>query len=282
MGLVFSLSMVCVTYGTMILLNLEDLGNEVQEEVFAKWVLGASRMTYVFFTISILLLFQACIHMGHTQLGQFAYISKAMGWFGFSCVFLVAWTMPFLSHRARMGEEFIEVEETFNYTRRLRRLRTTSVQGAFIAGSVFCGLLFFNPTAEEGTHLKWIKTFYTVTSCGTFVGGALSALISILISIWMADMRQPKQRARFSAIVWMLDGASFYLFTGAQFGWMLAVSAIFAVNMIEYSYVSLGLGSVGVMIMVAGWVYAKRTFMRVQQESAGALQNMEMKDMQVK
>ena len=35
----------------------------------------------------------------------------------------------------------------------------------------------------------------------------------------------------------MLDGASFYLFTGAQFGWMLAVSAIFAVNMIEYSYV---------------------------------------------
>jgi hypothetical protein len=36
------------------------------------------------------------------------------------------------------------------------------------------------------------------------------------------------------------------------------------------------------MIMVAGWVYAKRTFMRVQQESAGALQNMEMKEMQVK
>ena len=110
----------------------------------------------------------------------------------------------------------------------------------------------------------------------------IAIFISILISIWMADMRQPKQRARFSAIVWMLDGASFYLFTGAQFGWMLAVSAIFAVNMIEYSYVSLGLGSVGVMIMVAGWVYAKRTFMRVQQESAGALQNMEMKEMQVK
>eukprot|EP00937_MAST-01D_sp_MAST-1D-sp2_P000058 g58.t1 len=201
MGAVFSLSMVCVAYGTMILLNLEDLGNEVQEEVFAKWVLGASRMTYVFFTVSVLLLFQGAVHMGHTQLGQYAYVTKIAGWTGFGCVFLVSWTMPFLSHRAKMGEEYIDVDETFNYTRRLRRLRTTSVQGAFIAGSVFCGLLFFNPTAETGTHLAWIKGFYTAASSITFVGGALSALISILISIWMADMRQPKQRARFSSRV---------------------------------------------------------------------------------
>ena len=49
------------------------------------------------------------------------------------------------------------MDQTFNYTRRLRRLRTTAVQGSFIAGSVFCGLLFFNPTAEEGTHLAWVK-----------------------------------------------------------------------------------------------------------------------------
>ena len=49
------------------------------------------------------------------------------------------------------------MDQNFNYTRRLRRLRTTAVQGSFIAGSVFCGLLFFNPTAEEGTHLAWVK-----------------------------------------------------------------------------------------------------------------------------
>ena len=184
----------------MILLNLEELGNEVQEEVFAKWVLGASRMTYVFFTASVLLFFQGAIHMGHTQLGQFAYVTKTAGWIGFSSVFIVTWVMPFLSHRAKMGDEFVDMDESFNYTRRLRRLRTTSVQGAFIAGSVFCGLLFFNPTAEAGTHMQWIKTFYTITSASTFVGGALSALISILISIWMADMRQPKQRSRFSSV----------------------------------------------------------------------------------
>ena len=101
-GLVFGLSMVCVTYGTMILVELEDLGNEVQEEIFAKWVLGASRMTYVFFTISVLLLYQSCIHMGHAQLGQFTTVTKIGGWIGFGSVFLVAWTMPFLAHRAKV------------------------------------------------------------------------------------------------------------------------------------------------------------------------------------
>ena len=72
-------------------------------------------------------------------------------------------------------------------------------------------------------------------------------------------------------IVWILDRASFYMFTGAQYGWMLAVSSIFATNMIEYSYVSLGLGSVGVMVMLAGWVYARRTYAQVQYDSAKAL-----------
>lgn len=130
--------------------------------------------------------------------------------------------------------------------------------------------------------MQWIKTFYTITSASTFVGGALSALISILISIWMADMRQPKQRSRFSSIVYVLDRASFYLFTGSQYAWMLAVSSLFATNMIEYSYLSLGLGSVGVMVMLSGWIYARRTFNQVQYDHEKSLKNMEMEPMAVR
>ena len=45
---------------------------------------------------------------------------------------------------------------------------------------------------------------------------------------------------------------------------------------------SLGLGSVGVMIMLGGWVYAKRMFVRVQFDSEASLKNQEMKEMQIK
>ena len=82
--------------------------------------------------------------------------------------------------------------------------------------------------------------------------------------------------------MYILDRASFYLFTGSQYAWMLAVSSLFATNMIEYSYLSLGLGSVGVMVMLSGWIYARRTFNQVQHDHEKSLKNMEMEPMQVR
>ena len=52
--------------------------------------------------------------------------------------------------------------------------------------------------------------------------------------------------------------------------------------MIEYSYLSLGLGSVGVMVMLSGWIYARRTFNQVQYDHEKSLKNMEMEPMAVR
>ena len=48
-----------------------------------------------------------------------------------------------------------------------------------------------------------------------------------------------------------------------QYGWMFAVATIFAVNNQQYSYISLGLGFIGIVIMVCGWVFSRTQFQKV-------------------
>jgi hypothetical protein len=44
---------------------------------------------------------------------------------------------------------------------------------------------------------------------------------------------------------------------------MFAVATIFAVNNQQYSYISLGLGFIGIVIMVCGWVFSRTQFQKV-------------------
>ena len=105
MGLVFGLCMVCVAFGSFILLELEQLESEAQEEAFAIRVLPLSRLTFIFFTLAMLLHFQGLIHMGHTKREWYVHVTEGAGWTGFCCVFFVAWMMPLLAHKAMVVGE---------------------------------------------------------------------------------------------------------------------------------------------------------------------------------
>ena len=85
--------------------------NETQEEAFALKVFPVSRMTFVFLTLAMLLLFQGLIHMGHTKRLWYVHVTEIsvrvtlrhdprmvvtllhffwfQGWLGFFGVFLV-------------------------------------------------------------------------------------------------------------------------------------------------------------------------------------------------
>jgi hypothetical protein len=125
MGLVFGLCMICCAFGSFIFLEVEGMENEIQEEAFAVKVFPVSRMTFVFLTLAMLLLFQGLIHMGHTKRLWYVHVTEiavrkrpsfcvmpaplltirctsSQGWLGFFGVFLLAWTMPLLAHKAML------------------------------------------------------------------------------------------------------------------------------------------------------------------------------------
>ena len=100
MGLVFGLCMICCAFGSFIFLEVEGMENETQEEVrcgaplhqfhvhlmdapallflqaFALKVFPVSRMTFVFLTLAMLLLFQGLIHMGHTKRLWYVHVTE--------------------------------------------------------------------------------------------------------------------------------------------------------------------------------------------------------------
>jgi hypothetical protein len=76
MGLVFGLCMICCAFGSFIFLEVEGMENDVQEEAFAVKVFPVSRMTFVFLTLAMLLLFQGLIHMGHTKRVWYVHVTE--------------------------------------------------------------------------------------------------------------------------------------------------------------------------------------------------------------
>jgi hypothetical protein len=58
-----------------------------------------------------------------------------------------------LTNRKTDFHSFLIVQEVFNYTRKLHHLRSTATHGAFVAGNVFCGILYYNPSVSTGGAL---------------------------------------------------------------------------------------------------------------------------------
>jgi hypothetical protein len=80
----------------------------------------------------------------------------------------------------------------------------------------------------------------------------------------MADMREKRLRAQFGLKVEMLDAFFFRVFVLAQFSWLGAVGAIYAVTFDKFFYVSATWCVVGGSIMIGAWMHITLSIQQIK------------------
>eukprot|EP00050_Salpingoeca_kvevrii_P009015 m.306505 g.306505 ORF g.306505 m.306505 type:complete len:871 (+) comp19011_c0_seq1:135-2747(+) len=140
--------------------------------------------------------------------------------------------------------------DEFRYQRMIDQTNAVATQAAFVAGNVFFEILFTIVGPYRGANY-----FYFLTGTITFVVGGISVATATAFSVFMTELRDKRQCARFGREIKGLKTAAFALNSIAMFSWLFSLTVFGAVKYHKKYVVSLSWAVPSILLLA--WLVFK-------------------------